>query len=941
MGFSNTKEEALTTPHSRRLQLRSAGFRGPALPARKISPLAAQFLGKSGSPLWPINENSPFDFEKRVPTKEGSPPSPVNVLQEIHNSARRKGDSPKPRIRSIFQDCSLQTVAKSPTSWYNDNLDSPSPNDMATTVVRTRSRMQATPPPLSSSLAKNINGRHTNELHTVLASSEELKYIEHLENKLATAQGKLEAQNSPTTNKMRAAKLRTLTNENRSLRLDLRDWELKFTARVREEINERTEVENGLKARLQALEDEIEAKEISAVNMERELDSLRLRLKDMESLEATNVALEKRIDVLAGLLVRSPSKAEHGSTAQSPAGEHPAHRVSRRTSIIPRLPTSPSIGRSSSKLDTGLPFFPAKSPAPSPGGSDDAEGDQSMHSIDEILGSPGGIPIKCHARSSDTNSRASCPYQSLPSSSTRPTSVQSNMSHMTNTWGFPVASAPDGNPKPKQRQMRRFLSGAGSLKPLVLPATAIAPSPPSSPLDRSPSRELTQDLSQPSGEPLYMSPPTEPARYFSQMSVDPTTAFLSDQLPSSPLSMQSSQHCPRNSLIAHEEALQALEGRIRRLERGSSSADNSDEEIGLGIATASPDDRTPQARRTHRSRPRSLQEELDNLSMDVGQSSTDGLIAIDAEEIDIQSECIPIGIDDVLASPFVSPNTTSFSECTKSPIMLETTPKPVRLVGISSYDRTKPISLSTSLPVNPAHSLFNRLATLISSTKQEPINLARRLLWNAWVLGAASFGGVGWWLLGLAFRPSPSERENQRITDSSITGDGPSTGNKRDWKNYSMQANRRYHERLPTDAGISPKDNCAQVVPPGKHVGLLDEPHVFPCNTCKEPSTRQSMRLWLRFSLTIILAVGVAIKHGPGMILDHPPTPLSPPPPYSSPIEPNHKTENKAKDEQHRPAGTFTKDPVELVDTGPPRAYDHIQFSEILTQRDFESQSPV
>ncbi len=45
------------------------------------------------------------------------------------------------------------------------------------------------------------------------------------------------------------------------------------------------------------------------------------------------------------------------------------------------------------------------------------------------------------------------------------------------------------------------------------------------------------------------------------------------------------------------------------------------------------------------------------------------------------------------------------------------------------------------------------------------------------------------------------------------------------------------------------------------------EPHSLPCDACVEPSSRRTFRLWFHFSLAIVLAVGLAIKHGPGSVL--------------------------------------------------------------------------
>ena len=40
------------------------------------------------------------------------------------------------------------------------------------------------------------------------------------------------------------------------------------------------------------------------------------------------------------------------------------------------------------------------------------------------------------------------------------------------------------------------------------------------------------------------------------------------------------------------------------------------------------------------------------------------------------------------------------------------------------------------------------------------------------------------------------------------------------------------------------------------------------CISCVEPSTRRTLRLWLQFSLMIVLAVGMAFKHGPEALLE-------------------------------------------------------------------------
>ena len=908
----NFHPNEIGTPNTKRLQLRSAGFRGPAVPARKISPLAAQIFGTSGNQLWPINENSPFDVDKRVSTKKANSPKPVNVLQEIHNSEKRTSPSSRPISHCSLQNKSPQSPTESPTSWYNDNLDSPSSAlTMATVLRSSRSQTQATPPSLISPLATKVNGRRS-KVHGELSSPAEVKYIEHLEQKLAAAEAKLSSSVSPTANKARASKLRALTNENRTLRLDLRDWEQEFATRLREATNTRTETERGLRIKLQALENEVESRDISIENMDRELESFRRRIKGLESLEATNITLERRIEVLTKLLVRSPTKPEVTSASQSPAKEHPAYRVGRPTSMIPRLPTSPIIHRSSTPAERSNPFFSTVSPLSSPAVSESADCDHSMHSIDALVASPVDFAPKSHSHSFGSESRESYSYQSLPSSSTRPTSVQSRLS--TSSTGLPLSLRPsmDGNPRPKQRQMRRFLSGAKTLKPLVLPATAAIASPTSSPLEQSPSSELMRNVT--------------------QSSMDPTMAFLSDASPTSPLSarsMQSTQRSSYVSLIAHAEALQALEGRIRRLERNDPDSESTHHGFGLGIEADLQSDRTPQAPKIARPRPRSLHEELQDLKNHREMTFEDGLITVESEDVDAESIGIPIAVDQTVFSPLVSPIAPCFpveehfSTCVSTPRCERREPE-------NGVTHQEPLSPMIS-PRNPAHGLFDRLTTMISVTQPDPVNLARRLLWNAWILGSASFGGIGWWLLGLALRSSKSRK--QRKTDRLNTGKGSHVGI-HDWAQYSAHASRRrtLQHFMNSEAKEPPR---AMYIAPHygskAEAGLLDEPYIFPCDQCKEPSTRQNIRLWLRFSLAIILAVGVAIKHGPGTVLDQPPKPLSPPPPYQDSggnEEANISCEYTVSQQDDPP------DP----DTGQ-RPYPKIEFSKNLTPKDFGPQA--
>ena len=69
--------------------------------------------------------------------------------------------------------------------------------------------------------------------------------------------------------------------------------------------------------------------------------------------------------------------------------------------------------------------------------------------------------------------------------------------------------------------------------------------------------------------------------------------------------------------------------------------------------------------------------------------------------------------------------------------------------------------VTTPLPPKSAFDILTRLANLISRAKHDPVVLAQRILYSAWTLGSARFGGEGWWLLGLGFIRS-SQRQARK-----------------------------------------------------------------------------------------------------------------------------------------------------------------------------------
>ena len=118
----------------------------------------------------------------------------------------------------------------------------------------------------------------------------------------------------------------------------------------------------------------------------------------------------------------------------------------------------------------------------------------------------------------------------------------------------------------------------------------------------------------------------------------------------------------------------------------------------------------------------------------------------------------------------------------------------------------------------------------------------------------------------------PYRRIHPRVADGAIVdGSSPNTF---DWRPYSAAASRRRTaEHYLHDHGGEYELLPRETPPPG-HIStptirprMKEEPQIFTCDKCIEPSSHRTLRLWWQFSLAIVLAVGVAVKHGPGALL--------------------------------------------------------------------------
>lgn len=883
-----------TSHQTRRLQLRNAGFRGAIFPTRRISPL----FGASSTAIESIsrqvsNENSALSAEKRSMYGEDLPPSPVNILQEIQKSTRKKRSSPRPGFGAIFQD-NTQTGelnGASETSWYREGSRDCSPAALAVNPInmmklREGSGNQRTPPPpLSSPLTKQVKGRNLKPINPRSASSEASKYIEHLESQLASVNAKLDSLTSPNTNKLRSAKLRALTADNRNLRQDVSAWEKQFAARVQEERDQRLEVEMELRIRLRTLENDIELKDARIAELEWEVESMRVKVGDAEGLEEVNIGLEKRIEILTDLLVHSPNKFDVCSAATSPVRADPIKKTPRPKSMLPRIP-SPSGGlRLSLSTVSESAFWQPNDMGSSPSVVESPEDavqnidGQELQSPaqDEGMQSPGRRRQSRQSGSFESRSRTSDSFRSAPSSTSRPTSFRSSGSFGPTSWALPHLADVDARSANKQRKMRKFPSGSVSLRPLILPAATVVPSLPAS-------------------APMYPSIEATARRDISEASLDPTTSFLSKPVESSPVTTPDQPGRHRSILWAQEQTLKALEGRSMDVERLG------DEQASPSIVLTSEEKlfgfrQVPSEEHKRRSRPRSLQKELEGAEFE--QAGPRQALAspelFEGDLIPVEKGEIPEGSHDsgqnttsIDPTPLKPPLSAALLRQTRPLIDLEDTSKRVEKPTPPTYTSSQPVKAlpSTLITTENALGIFSRLTNLISHTKQDPFILARRLLSNAWAQGSKRLGGMGWWLLGLVY--GTRLRKRKRAADSGTVE--PTTTQDFDWHHFTAEASRRRaaehyfrdygscYQR--TDSWLSPPHASAQHIPSSNTISpspkSRNEPHLFPCDDCVEPSTRRTFRLWFQFSLAIVLAVGMAIKHGPATLLSDDPDPRLP-----------------------------------------------------------------
>ena len=891
---SESPSEGLSR-QARLLRLRNVGFRASTLPTRRVSPLFGASLAGNDVCIRPSSkENSPSNAERRATYGEDLPPNPTSILQELENSARRKTGTPKPALTKVFQDGTTQNMQSGieGTSWYNEASSTCSPAAMTTSSLNKRklceiSGNQRTPPSILS-VAKHAVGRSISRRQPRSLSLELTQHIEYLEQELALAKAKNESNASPGARKRLSTKLRALCAENKTLRFELEEWHKKG-AKEEEEVVKHLVFESEMKDRLDALEAECEMKDARIGDLEWEMECMKIKVRDAEGLERVNADLEKRIDTLTNLATTS-LKTDARSNTDSPNKYDFTKRASRPRSTVAITPSSPGgvaclslatvseivyqQSQQSHQLGSAPETYESATMSQHPVASPDC-----LHSPSQtkIVNSPTAAESSTKSGYFTSHSRASMSMRSAPSSSSRRTSFISTSSFGVPSWGTKLLSENDEfSTSPRKRRMRRFASGSKSLKPLVLPTTS-------------------NFISLPVSAPVYPSLESKAVQSYLDTSLDATNASIPKRASTSAI-LTPIQPLPRQAIAeaARDEALKALEGRRTSLAMSTCQK----------VLSASPSDEPDEGATTDaifgktkhplNPRPRSLHEELKDA--EPMQSKPRDLVL--TSEKPFEEDLMSASKDGILdsnrlltgaegtSSEVPIANDHKFQQ-SQSEVLSSTGETKANLAKSPTAKVAVKGCPSSTLHPFQAQGVFARLTSVLHQSNQDPLLIAKRVCRNAWSLGANHLlGGLGWWLLGLIYH---RHRKNLGLkrTDAN-TVDALSNRRERllqhgDENGLCEQGLQRPHFSADLDKSRAAKqhfkDYGATWLSPTRLRKKNELPlflpcdradtrsHPFPCSECVEPSSRRTLRLWLHFSLTIVMAIAMAVKHGPGALL--------------------------------------------------------------------------
>jgi hypothetical protein len=796
------------TRQQRLLLLRGAGFHSIALPARDINCRTPVGSPRSGSLVdGEEDEQATPRGAGRTRRCTGEPAgNPLGILEEINNSARRR--------KASWVDVPCPEDHTSTNSSLADENTPPSLAGSSPRAAKMRSRGGSLTPQTPSPIAKNTKRRPRRSPTFRSTYLESAQYIEHLESQLVALQTQLQALTSPTTTKAHSAKLRALTSESRLLRQELLEWETRFNERVREEVGGRVELET----RIKTLERELDVKEGKVRELQWELEALEGKARAVGTVEAENISLGRRVDLLTELLAHSPTKLAPGPAV--PLSTDGQQKRPRPRSMFPLIVPSESVcapplsvqAEIDSKRDS-VRSMSSTSTLSQSHWSDDYE-DLLHH-----------YPSKRNRVSTDLESifsgvSASSSLASTQPSVSRPTSMTSDTLVNPGTWGLPAPSPLSRDRQirsNRQRRMRRFPSGSSAPKSLILPST---------------SNTSSLSASVPPGHfPEHMHEVQTAREYMSAR--QPSLSFIT----------------PRNSYRSasswtEKETLSVLEA--------NSTLNRPHPNVQFN-ETPSPSSQLSSYQESDADLSQGTPAQRDSLFAEISRVEEGPLPSTPTIETP-QPSCRPIGTH-------TSPNgqvssTTSF----QNQISTKRSTHPVLTTGLGSF--------------------LWRLSTILNEAWQNPVKIARKVVCAGLSARESKAAGrMDWWLLGLLLRPirRKGEREDMIDAESPVLLSGKSLDGHgcRDCLGEAGETRRLGKDIEDEYFAGEGKMDCEDTEIGRKTSGSLtvraastiSEDTIHYTNGPEEASPHQKLLLWIEFTVALIVAVGMAVKDGPAALL--------------------------------------------------------------------------
>lgn len=871
-----------TSRQTRRLQLRNAGFRAAALPTRKVTPksLSSSTNWSAASGKWSgggsdaenlsptsglrVGGNSELNVEKRrssgILTEIGNTNSTASTTLTRPRSARKRLPSGK---NWVMDECTLAAP-------FTDGLASPPPTK--SNAIRVKS---------AKTRAKIAGKRRS-------VSGEARMYIDHLEAELASAQAQLQAINSPSVTREQSSRLRSLHHEAQQLQEEVAAWEERYEERVQEELDRHHSVEVGLRSQVRRLEQDAEETRCQLGELEAQLDTAK---QTVEAVERANVNLEKRLEIMSELLAASPTKIDLHAVTPGMTRKH-----GRPKSMVPRFPTASSLVTSPVReqhphTQPTSPLFNftdmrmgAALPALEPHGL----------TLDTILTQSSDA-----VSSSDVESLFS-PTSAAPGDGDSTTTVSEHQPQPPpnfNLWSMQTIHQSTKS-RPVGRRMRRFGAGSIGPKPLILPSTSGC------------------DFIPGSAPPLFERSETMPVYSF-QDEDDGCNEPEDQESPSSQLLRRRASTTADESTLANLEASSLLQPPPPRVDVVS-------EESMLSWTCRPPPSASSQATTSRNFSSlgsvagRNLMDELTAVrtigtdSEGAEDAATTG-VETDSCELkgDVDGDMKMRATDDssigdaalcygIEVEEGIDVHSILSAESSSSALQLSISDNAHPVTNPTRCHTRFPSTTATTAGPNSVMSLFHRLRHLFADLWRSPVLLARHMVQTA--QGRMSriptpLRNVQWWLVGVLLGPMARRRMMSTSASSSrgreadrkalLATDGDQTENMAYGTiSYttppSTPACRNDVGSTTAFDDLSANGGSRPGTISGKGKKRVQHKRQSSLHHQRRRASRlrgeerkkgmglfrrHSPWLWLKFSLTLAFAVGVAFADGPGSLL--------------------------------------------------------------------------